>query len=234
MPFLYSSSGCRFDVVTRTTPWDISDSSNLRRTVSRLLAPFSRGRHPPSEDHGVGDVGALKLVEAQHVPLLGDVRGHKGHGVDVVPEFHLHAVQPPVYVLHEVVEVYPRLGLDGARQRLVEEVHQHGLAAAHVSEKVEPPRQVVGDVLYRRLIRLPPEPRTQYGRLLRLQRVEARVDDGARVVVPKLVVQVLETLDDSSEGLAHAVVLTALPGPRSPLWCSSLRRSPSSTRRSYS
>jgi hypothetical protein len=29
MPFLYNSSGCLFEVVTSTTPWDMSDSISL-------------------------------------------------------------------------------------------------------------------------------------------------------------------------------------------------------------
>lgn len=31
------------------------------------------GRYAPSEDHGVGDVGALEFVETEDAGLLGDV-----------------------------------------------------------------------------------------------------------------------------------------------------------------
>lgn len=62
----------------------------------------------PPQDHGVCHVGDLELVKAQNIPVLRDICSYKRHSVYVVPVLHLHAVQPPVYVLHEVVVVYPR------------------------------------------------------------------------------------------------------------------------------
>lgn len=145
----------------------------------------------PAEDHGVGHVGALELVEAEHVALVGDLGRHEGHAVDVAAVLELHLVEALVDVLHEVVEVDARLGPHVLRERVVKEVHEHRLAAAHVAEQVEPPREVAGNLLDGRLAA--PEPREEG--LVGLEGVEGRVDDRGRVVVPQLLVQVLEALD---------------------------------------
>ena len=70
------------------------------------------GLEEAAENHGVGDVSALELVEAENAALLSNVGRDKGNGVHVVAVLHLHLVQALVDILHEVVEVYPRLGLD--------------------------------------------------------------------------------------------------------------------------
>lgn len=130
--------------------------------------------------------------------MLRNIRRDERHGVDISPMLHLQLVQSPMHILHEVVEVYPRLRLDGARQGVMEQVHQHGLAAAHVSEEVQPPRQTgryVANGILGRLAR--PEEGREDGLLDWLEEVEVRHHDGGGVVVAQLVVQMLETLDDT-------------------------------------
>jgi hypothetical protein len=97
------------------------------------------------------------------------------------------------------VEVDARLGPHVLRERVVEEVHQHRLAAAHVAEQVEPPREVAGDRADGGLVVAATKPREEG--LVGLGGVEGRVDDGRRVVVPQLLVEVLQALDDPLRGL---------------------------------
>lgn len=51
-----------------------------------------QGFHEAAQNHGVGDVGALKLVEAEDRGTLGDVGGYVGDRVDVVAVGHFHLV----------------------------------------------------------------------------------------------------------------------------------------------
>ena len=91
----------------------------------------------PSEDHGVGDVGALEFVETKHRALLGEVGGHGGQGVEVEAMGHLLPVHAPMHVLHEMVKMYAGLGDDVGWECIEEHVHQHRLAAAHVAVQIE-------------------------------------------------------------------------------------------------
>lgn len=87
-------------------------------------------------------------------------------------------------ILHEVVEVYARLGTDRRRQGLVEEVHEHGLAAADVAIEIQPARQVGGDLADgagRWLAGA--EDGGEDGLFGRLEEVEAGVDNRGSVVV---------------------------------------------------
>jgi hypothetical protein len=79
----------------------------------------------PAHDHGVGAVVHDHLVEAQHARFLPD-RG--GDRQDRIAAFLLALLtQARVHVEHEFVEVRAALGGDG--KVVVEQVHQHGLAA---------------------------------------------------------------------------------------------------------
>jgi hypothetical protein len=98
------------------------------------------GFEKSAQDHGIGDIGALELVETQYVALGCDISCHKRDSVNVVAMLHLHSVQALVYILHEVVEVYACLRLDSGRQRVVEEVHHHRLAATDIAVQVESSR----------------------------------------------------------------------------------------------
>lgn len=99
-----------------------------------------------AQDHGVGDVGALELVEAQHRGLRGNVGGDKRDAVDVVAVLDLHLVQVAVHFLHEVVEVDALLVLDVRRERVVEQVHHHRLAGPDVAVHVDALGEGLGDV----------------------------------------------------------------------------------------
>ncbi len=107
-------------------------------------APREHRLEQPAQDHGVGDVGDLQLVEAQQARLIGDHIGHRrdrivasglteprvsGQGVALAPE-----IDEPVHLAHEGVEVDAPLGF--YRSDLEEQVHQRRLAAPHRTPKV--------------------------------------------------------------------------------------------------
>jgi hypothetical protein len=100
-----------------------------------------RGEQPP-EDHCVGDVVDLELVEAQQRRLAGDVGG------DLVDGFLGPGAALPfdavVHFEHEGMEVNPPLAR--ARHRAEEQIHQHRLAASDGSAQVEPERDLEGAV----------------------------------------------------------------------------------------
>ena len=54
-----------------------------------------------------------------------------------MPEFLLHGMDSFVHIDHEGVEVYAALAGDVRGKRVVEEVHEHGLAGADISVEVE-------------------------------------------------------------------------------------------------
>jgi hypothetical protein len=120
----------------------------------------------------------LELVKAQYITTLSNISSHKRHSINIIAIFHLQLMQPAVDILHEVVEVYARLGADRRRERIVEEIHEHGLSAANVAVEVQPAGQVGGNIADGWL-----------------EEVDARADDGWRVVVSEFVVEVLEVLD---------------------------------------
>ena len=87
----------------------------------------------PADQHGVGDVGDLHLVEAEKRRAVGDGVGDRADRV-------ADAAGPgggdaAVDLLHEGVEVDAALRADG--RGLEEEVHQHRLAAADAAVEVE-------------------------------------------------------------------------------------------------
>jgi hypothetical protein len=93
----------------------------------------------PAHDHGVGTVVHDHLVEAQHARFLPD-RG--GDRQDRIAAFLLALLtQARVHVEHEFVEVRAALGGDG--KVVVEQVHQHGLAAPHAAPHVQSARLVL-------------------------------------------------------------------------------------------
>ena len=84
----------------------------------------------------------MELVETQDVRLRRELAGHRLDGVPAaVPHLLLHGVYALVHVDHEGVEVYAALAGDVRRKRVVEEVHEHGLAGADISVEVETFRQ---------------------------------------------------------------------------------------------
>ena len=99
----------------------------------------------PSEDHGVGDVSALELVQTEDRAPLGEVSGDGGQGVDVEAMRHLGPVHAPVHILHEMMKMNAGLGNDVAGECIEEHVHQHRLAAAHVAVQIETERRTSGN-----------------------------------------------------------------------------------------
>lgn len=101
----------------------------------------------PAQNHGVSDICALELVKAQYLPLFRNIRSNERDGVEVAAVLHFHDMQPPVHVLHEIVEVDPRLGRNIARESIVEEVHEHRLSTSDISIEIEASRKIIGDLL---------------------------------------------------------------------------------------
>ncbi len=94
----------------------------------------------PAEDHGVGDVGDVELVEAQQPGLLVQGVRDDGDGVAFLDAALLHVVahgeDALVHVGHEFVEMGAALALPH-RHGFKEQVDQHGLAAADRAVDVE-------------------------------------------------------------------------------------------------
>jgi hypothetical protein len=95
------------------------------------------------EDHRVGDVVDLELVEAQQRRLVGDVGGDlEDRRIRLRPPLSLDAV---VHFEHEGMEMNPPLAQ--ARHRGKEQIHQHRFAAADRAVQIEPHRHVAAAVL---------------------------------------------------------------------------------------
>lgn len=84
--------------------------------------------HETAQDHGVGHVGALELVEAEDRRAFGNASCHEWNCVDVVAVLHLHLVEVFVYALHECVKMYTGLARDVWWECVEEQIHHHGLA----------------------------------------------------------------------------------------------------------
>src|SRR5262249_19763042 len=111
-------------------------------------AVLEQAREQAAEDHGVGDVGDVELVEAQKPGFLGERDGHRSDRIVAYNLAALELLAPSVHVLvhveHELVKMSAALAHDRARAK--EQVHEHGLAAADVAENVEPLRRTVAVV----------------------------------------------------------------------------------------
>lgn len=79
------------------------------------------------------------------------------------------------------MEVDSGLRADVGGERVVKEIHQHRLAAAHIAEQVKAPREPGGDRTSRGLAAAA-EPREQG--FVRLQRLGGRALDGWCVIMP--------------------------------------------------
>ena len=85
----------------------------------------------PEQEHRVGDVADLKLVEADDPGVRRQSAGHPHQGVPVPAE----RLQLAVHVLHERMEVHAPLRGEG--QRIEERVHDPGLAPADAAPQVD-------------------------------------------------------------------------------------------------
>ncbi len=90
----------------------------------------------PAEDHRVGDVGHVELVEADEPPAARDARRDDGERILLV--FHLG--ERRMHVAHEEMEVHARLAANGDGRE--EAVHQEALAAPDAAPQVDAARDV--------------------------------------------------------------------------------------------
>ncbi len=89
----------------------------------------------PVQDHRVGHVGDVELVEADQPEALGDALAKFFQWVGNA----LQVLQLAVHLAHELVEVQARLA--GERHGLEEAVHQEALAAADAAVHIDAARQ---------------------------------------------------------------------------------------------
>ncbi len=102
-------------------------------------AAIEKLREQPAEDHRVGNVGDVEFVEAEQPGVLRDrfagehdrVLVDNLAGLGFLAEFE----NALVHLLHEFMEMHAPLLLHAAR--VVEQVHQHGLAAPDLAVDVE-------------------------------------------------------------------------------------------------
>ena len=134
------------------------------------------GREERANNHGVGDIRHLVLVEAQLACLEHKLTRDHGHGVSML--LLLEPVQALVHVDHKVVEVHAALA-DMRGQLRVEEVHQEGLTAARPAPHVDALVVTVHAALLANF-QLVIEPLQQFERsqLVRVLRDEPLLDHG--------------------------------------------------------
>ena len=150
LQLLHAVVGARIEGHDPHALLDLPDEGQEQRTIEAagikvLRRDVGGGHHhhavgeqlleQPAEDHGVGDVGDVEFVEAQHLGLVSQRLRHRGDGVGALALTLLLrlplAEDALVHVAHEFVEMRPALAL--GRQRIKEEVHEHGLAAADLA-----------------------------------------------------------------------------------------------------
>lgn len=88
-----------------------------------------------------------------------------------------------MYILHEVVEMNSRLGLDIVRQRIKEQIHKHGLSATNISEHIQALWQIIRYDRSLSCLCTAAEERAKEGLLwLQVEGFGGGMDDGGRVV----------------------------------------------------
>ena len=128
----------------------------------------------PLDDHRIGDVVDLELVEAQQRRLGGEIGRDLGDGlVGVGAALMLDAL---MHIEHEGVEMDPPLLVE--RGRGEEQIHQHRFAAPDRSPQIDPTGRRVGPLA---------EP----------QPVAPAAPPVLRPVMPQLIVQLLQPGDDA-------------------------------------
>ncbi len=94
----------------------------------------------PADDHRIGNIGDLKLVEAKQRGIAGNGLGDRR---DRVAVDQLAVVEDTlVHLEHEGMEVHPPLLRDRCRRE--EQIHQHRFAATDGTEEIEPLRRRIG------------------------------------------------------------------------------------------
>jgi hypothetical protein len=132
---------------------DHPDERNEQIAIEAIFVEFIghrvRGRHDddallehslekPPEDHRIGDVRYVQLVETQQPAFLRDIARHRRNGITW--NRLARGGDALVHLAHELVEMYPPLRPE--RDMLEEHVHQHGLAAADLAMDVDPARRL--------------------------------------------------------------------------------------------
>lgn len=95
------------------------------------------GNISPPQDHRIGDISALELVEAKHASSLGDIRSNHRQCIKVVAILDLNNMHALMHILHEVVEMNAGLGLNIGRQGIEEQIHKHGLSTPNIAKHVQ-------------------------------------------------------------------------------------------------
>ena len=103
---------------------------DVRRGHQGHAALEQRGEEP-AEDHRVGDVGDVELVEAQHPRLSGEPVRDDAQRVLALGQ----RVQLPVHALHEAVEMHSQLRVE--TRGVDEQIDEMGLAAPDTAPYVE-------------------------------------------------------------------------------------------------
>ncbi len=94
------------------------------------------GFQQPVQDHRVGDVGNVKLVEADQPEASGNATTEFVQGVDRA----FQILELPVNLPHELVKV--QAGLAGQRHGLEEAVHEKTLSTPDTAMHVDTPRDL--------------------------------------------------------------------------------------------
>ena len=101
-------------------------------------APNEQPFEQAPQDHRVGDVDDMELIEAENTLLRRDLRGQSLQGL-LARAVPAQAMQAPLYLEHEGVEVHPSQCHAGGG--LGEEVHKHRLASAYPAVEVDAARR---------------------------------------------------------------------------------------------
>ena len=152
----------------------------------------------PPQNHSIRNIRTLKLVKAQDTRRLRNIRRNKRQRIKIIAKLHLNHVHPLMYILHEIMKMDASLRLDIRRQRIEKQIHQHGLAASHITIHIQTLRQALGRRRSSRFGGSGAEQGPEEG-LFRLgvERFHAGVNDGGGVVVFQCFEEVLEVLDNS-------------------------------------
>ena len=102
-------------------------------------AQLEQAGEQPAEDHGVGNVGDMKFVEAEQPGFFRDLIGGEPDRIDLTDFAALDLVaknaHARMHIGHELMEMGAALAL--RRTGGEEQVHQHGLAATDFAVDVE-------------------------------------------------------------------------------------------------
>ena len=93
-----------------------------------------------TENHRVGDIANLELVEAEQPTLLGNLVGGREDGIFATADVGVaETIDAFVGVHHELVEMDAPLGHD--RRGIEEHVHHQRLAAPDITIEIDAPRR---------------------------------------------------------------------------------------------